>query len=119
MMTGQSRACRPSPAQQPDTVVVVDAAPPYQRYDMTINGTRLRTVSGDVAETMFRRWSQRPDVVLRGDLWSGFFWKWTDPESTRFEFVPVRGPVNGNFADDAAVPTGAETGHPQHGAVAA
>ena len=117
MLTGRSRARRPSPAPQNDTVVVADAAPPSQRYDITINGTYLRTVSGDVADTMFRRWSQRPDVVMHGDLWSGFFWKW--PESTRFEFVPERGPGNGNFTDDAALPTDAETSHPKHGAVAA
>lgn len=117
-MTGRSRACRPTPALQTDTVVVAVAAP-SQRYDIAINGTYLRTVGGDVAETMFRRWSQRPDVVVRGDLRSGFFWKWPDPESTRFEFVPEGGQGSGNFTDDAVQPTSAETGHPQHKAVAA
>lgn len=115
-MTGRSRA---SLAPQTDTVRVADAAPPAQRYVIAINGIYARTVSGNVAETMFRRWSQRPDVVMGGDLCSGFFWKWPDPGSTRFEFVPERGEGNGSFTDDAALPTSAKTGRPQHKAVAA
>jgi hypothetical protein len=103
-MTGRSRACRPSPG--PDRAV--GAVVPAQRYNLAISGIHQRTISGDAAETTFRRWSQSPDVVMRGDLLTGFFWEW--PNNVRILIKPVSDdtPAAGQAAgarDSSAVTT--------------
>lgn len=80
-MTGRVRACRPP--VEPQTVDVA----PARRYDITIGGVHQRTITGDAAETTFRRWSQSPDVVMHGDLRTGFCWVWQN--GVRFTIKPV------------------------------
>ncbi len=57
------------------------------RYEVAIGGTTCRTVSSGIAEAMFRRWSQSPDVILHGDLRTGFSWRWQN--RTRITIRPV------------------------------
>ena len=79
-MTGHARARRPS---EPQTATLA----PTRRYHITIGGIHQRTINGDAAETTFRRGSQSPDVVMYGDLLTGFYWEW--PNNTRLMIVPV------------------------------
>lgn len=92
-MTGRSRVCRPSAAPQTETLV------PAQQYDIAINGLYRRTINGDAAETTFRRWRQSPDVVMRGDLRTGFCWEWANGVRFTIKPVPDGTPVPDQKAD--------------------
>jgi post-segregation antitoxin (ccd killing protein) len=116
-MSGRWRAGRLSPVPQANAVVPAAAAALAQQYDITINGTYQRTINSDLAETTFRRWSESPDVRVRGDLRTGFFWEWPYPTRTRIEFVP-KGDTGSN-TDSPAVPADAAAPFSVPGAVTA
>jgi hypothetical protein len=98
MMAGGVRARRGAPEPSIDSVAV------SQRYVIVIGGTRIRTIGGDAADMTFRRWSQSPDVVMRGDLRTGFSWEWPDSKRTRIEIVPERDRGSRGCEDSPAVP---------------
>jgi hypothetical protein len=98
-MTGRSRACRPSPSQQTGPGAAAGAAVPAQRYNLAISGVHQRTISGDAAEMTFRRWRQSPDVIMRGDLRTGFCWEWANGVRFTIKPVPDGTPVPDQIAD--------------------
>jgi hypothetical protein len=60
-----------------------------QRYAIAIGGVYNRTISGAAAESTFSRWREHPDVLMHGDLKTGFFWQWPDWRRTRITITPV------------------------------
>jgi len=111
-LTGESRAYRVTPEP------LTDYTAASQRYAIVIGGTRVRTISDAAAETTFRRWSRSPDVLLRGDLRTGFVWLWADKRN-RIAIVPERDRATGEYPDSSAVPADADADHSQHGLVMA
>ena len=110
-MTGRTSACQPSAA--PGTEIAAAA----QRYQIAICGAFLRSISAAAAERTFRRWRQSPDVLVRGDLRTGFVWVWPD-HRTRIEIVPERDHGAG-LADSAAASADADAGGAESGVVTA
>ncbi len=107
-----------SPAYQVTPEPLIDCTAASQRYAIVIGGTRVRTISDAAAETTFRRWSRSPDVLLRGDLRTGFVWLWTDRHN-RIAIVPERDGAAGEHPDSAAVTTDADSDRSRHGVVTA
>lgn len=60
-----------------------------QRYEVAIGGAYNRTISSAAAESTFLRWREQPDVLMHGDMQTGFFWQWPDPRRTRITVTPV------------------------------
>lgn len=60
-----------------------------QRYEIAIGGAYNRIISCAVAEVTFQRWRERPDILLRGDLQTGFCWQWPDRRRTKVTVTPV------------------------------
>jgi len=87
-MIGRWRPGRSGSVSQTDSVVAAaGAVVPARRYVIAINGDPQRTISSAVAGAVFRRWSQSPDVLVRGSLRDGFVWEWPG-RRTRIEIVP-------------------------------
>lgn len=62
-----------------------------QRYEVAVDGTQTVAISAATAQSLYRRWSERQDVLLRGDMRTGFFWQWPDQRPTRVWVKPLVG----------------------------
>ncbi|ACU72888.1 hypothetical protein Caci_4020 [Catenulispora acidiphila DSM 44928] len=82
MMTSCALAHRVAPEP------LLDSAATSERYVILISGVFVRNICGAAAESTFRRWCRSPDVVMDGDLRTGFFWEWPDSRRTRIEIIP-------------------------------
>lgn len=90
-MIDRGLARRSCSAPQADSVAAAaDVVLSDRRYSIAIDGVHQRPTSRGVAEALFHRWSQRPDVLMHGDLQDGFYWEWPDARGTRIEIHPER-----------------------------
>lgn len=62
-----------------------------QQYEVAVGGTQAVTISAANARSLYRRWSERQDVLVRGDMLTGFFWQWPDQRPTRVWVKPQVG----------------------------
>ena len=82
-MTSHPQTRQVAPESQTESPAVA------QRYEIAIGGAYPRIISGAIAEVTFQRWRQLPDILLRGDLQTGFCWQWPDRRRTEVTVKPV------------------------------
>lgn len=80
---------RRSPVRQQATESRATPEDLFQWYEISIGGAYKRPISGAAALETFRRWRERPDILMDGDLQTGFYWQWPDMQRTKVMVTPV------------------------------